>query len=205
MWWVTGSSTHGCWLGTYERRKRKLLERYLTPGMTFFDVGANAGYYTLVGSALVGKAGRVVALEPLPSNVLLLRNHITINRIENVSVIETAISNETGCVGFAQGGHASVGRISASGELRVPSITIDTLVQSGQAPPPDVIKFDIEGGELMALRGARSVLERHRPVLLVATHGTSSRERCAALLKEMAYEVACLDGSSDEMFAIPAS
>src|SRR5688572_27975846 len=61
MKWIVGSSIHGCWLGTYELEKQPVIERFVRPGMTVFDIGANAGFYTLAFSRLVGEEGRVWA------------------------------------------------------------------------------------------------------------------------------------------------
>src|SRR5215475_14063057 len=66
--WIVGSSTHGCWLGTYELEKHLALERYVKPGMVVYDVGAQAGFFTLIFSRLVD-GGQVIAFEPLPENL----------------------------------------------------------------------------------------------------------------------------------------
>src|SRR3989454_7017615 len=71
--WVVGSSTHGCWLGSYEYTKRKLFESYVIAGDVVYDIGANVGFYTLLASVLVGRGGQVVAIEPLPRNIAYLR------------------------------------------------------------------------------------------------------------------------------------
>ena len=55
--WIVGSATHGCWLGTYELDKQRVLERFVKHGMTVYDIGAQAGFYALVFSRLVGEAG----------------------------------------------------------------------------------------------------------------------------------------------------
>ena len=62
--WIVGSATHGCWLGSYEYSKRRLFERRVAAGDIVYDVGANAGFYTLLASVLVGPTGHVVAVEP---------------------------------------------------------------------------------------------------------------------------------------------
>jgi hypothetical protein len=54
--WIVGSSNHGCWLGTYELEKQAVLERFVKPGMTVYDIGAQAGFYSLFFSRLVGGA-----------------------------------------------------------------------------------------------------------------------------------------------------
>jgi hypothetical protein len=67
MRWRIGSSVHSCWLGSYEAAKFAVVARAVRPGMTVFDIGANAGYYTLLFSRLVGQRGNVVAVDPLPA------------------------------------------------------------------------------------------------------------------------------------------
>ena len=76
--WVVGSSNHGCWLGSYERNQQILLEKYLKEGDVIFDIGAHVGFYTLLGSVLVGGSGQVVAFEPVPKNLMYLKTHLQI-------------------------------------------------------------------------------------------------------------------------------
>lgn len=67
--WVKGSSDNGCWLGSFEYRKQRLMASMPHAGDTMHDVGVNVGYYTPLASHRVGPSGRVVAFEPLPANV----------------------------------------------------------------------------------------------------------------------------------------
>lgn len=60
--WIKGSSINGCWLGTYEFDKQQLFQDYVKPGMVIYDVGANAGFYTLLSSVLTGNSGKVLHL-----------------------------------------------------------------------------------------------------------------------------------------------
>src|SRR5260370_34744466 len=69
MNWIVGAGIHDHWLGTYERDKQSAIVRFAKAGMTFYDVGAHAGFYTLTFSRLTGAAGRVYAFEPLQSIV----------------------------------------------------------------------------------------------------------------------------------------
>jgi len=113
--WIVGSSDHGCWLGSYEYAKRRAFENAVKEGSTVFDIGANAGFYTVLASALVGANGRVFAFEPVPSNLHYLREHLRLNAIKNVSVIEAAVSDRTGVAYFYEGPNASMGHIAAEG------------------------------------------------------------------------------------------
>src|SRR5688572_25202486 len=77
--WIAGSSTHGCWLGSYESDKRQLFESSITPGDVVFDIGANVGFYTLLASDLVGSSGHVYSFEPVPRNIEFLNEHLSLN------------------------------------------------------------------------------------------------------------------------------
>jgi FkbM family methyltransferase len=126
--WIVGSSNHGCWLGSYEYEKRRLFERALREGFTVFDVGAHVGFYTLLASVLVGAKGKVFAFEPLPRNLHYLKEHLRRNRVENVSVVEAAVSDRSGFAAFEEGLYDSGGHLAAAGRLRVPTVTLDELV-----------------------------------------------------------------------------
>ena len=101
MKWISGSAVHGCWLGTYELEKQKLLERIVRPGMTVYDIGAQAGFYTLLCSRLVGDAGRVIAFEPSISEARYLLEHVRINQLANVSIVQAAVGASPSLSGFS--------------------------------------------------------------------------------------------------------
>ena len=100
MKWIAGSATHGAWLGSYESDKQRQLATLLKPGMVFFDVGANAGFYTLAAARLVGEHGHVYAFEPLAENVVNLRRHVQLNQLHNASIIQAAVADKQGLSGF---------------------------------------------------------------------------------------------------------
>ncbi len=91
--WVTGSGTHGCWLGTYERDRQQQLTELLKPGDCFLDIGANVGFYSVLASRIVGATGQVHSFEPFPRNVDYLQKHIELNRLTNVTVHPLALSD----------------------------------------------------------------------------------------------------------------
>jgi FkbM family methyltransferase len=194
--WLVGAHTHGCWLGSYEQHKQLAFARLVAPGSVVYDIGANAGFYTLLGAVAAGPSGRVVAFEPLPRNLAFLHAHVRLNALDNVTILDLAIADMPGRARFASGATAAMGALSNTGELWVRTSTLDALVQSAAIPPPHVIKLDIEGGELRALQGARHVLARHSPTLLLATHEDGIHAACVELLFELGYECAPLEASS---------
>jgi FkbM family methyltransferase len=212
--WVVGSSVHGCWLGSYERAKQAALARCVVRGMNACDLGANAGFYTLALSRLVGAEGHVWAFEPWSENVVNLRRHIALNRLANVDVFEAAVTDRAGTASFLPGKNCSIGRVTHDeGAAQVSTVTLDSLVASGTIAPPDVVKMDVEGAESDVLEGARALVSARRTIWLIALHGHAQREQCSERLRAAGYRLCMLDGSAwerasareDELLALPGS
>jgi FkbM family methyltransferase len=181
--WIVGAGTHGCWLGRYERQEIAWFIARLTPGSVVWDIGAHAGFFTL---ACAPRCASVVACEPAPRNVAFLRRHIELNRLKNVEVVEAAIfDRHATTVRFGSEHDAYQGRIGGMG-ASVPTATIDALVQSG-LPAPTIMKIDIEGAEVEALRGGLQTLTAHRPSILLGTHGEQPARECRQILNQLGY------------------
>jgi FkbM family methyltransferase len=192
--WIVGSSTHGCWLGSYEHDKRRVFEDVVGRGSVVFDIGAHVGFYTILASVLVGPSGRVISFEPLPRNLEYLRRHINLNRLTNITVVDAAVGNKAGRVRFEEGANHSMGRVTAGGHIEVESIRIDQAVSEGTLPAPSCIKIDVEGAELDVLDGACQLLTEERPTILMATHGSQIHEACCSFLTSIGYRLTPLDG-----------
>ena len=188
--WIVGSSNHGCWLGSYEYDKCRAFEAMVKPDSVVFDIGANVGFYTLLGSVLVGPGGKVFAFEPHPQNLALLNAHLSLNAVNNVAVIEKAVSDRDGVSFFA--GKDATGHLAADGTLRVETVSLDSIVRQGALPPPAYIKIDVEGAESLVLAGAKSLLSDCRPALFLATHGTEVHQDCCRFLTSLGYELRSL-------------
>jgi FkbM family methyltransferase len=204
--WIAGSSTNGCWLGTYERHMQRLFREHIRPGATVFDVGANAGFFTLLASKLAGDSGRVYAFEPLPRNLDFLERHIALNELANVHVEALAIAATSGEAHFRIAHHASMGGLSEEGDLRVVTASLDDLIASGRAKHPDFIKMDIEGAESDALRGAKELLAARPLTIALSTHGWQQHETCWAILGDAGFNLDLLkDGAEDGDYLILAT
>ncbi|MCD8488080.1 MAG: FkbM family methyltransferase [Desertifilum sp.] len=191
--WIVGAGRHGSWLGTYEAQTQHLFTQTLNPGMTVFDIGAQAGFYTLLASHLVGKQGRVFAFEPLPRNLTYLHQHLAINHLENVTVIEAAVAETSGVAFFKEAASSYQGKLSEKGGLSVKTISLDDFCQSQLNPVPQVIKMDIEGAEYQALKGARQLFARAHPTLFLAIHGQQNYQRCTQILTQWNYRIQVLN------------
>ncbi|HEY5271084.1 MAG TPA: FkbM family methyltransferase, partial [Anaerolineales bacterium] len=171
------------WLGTYEPELQSTLRELVPAGAVIFDVGANIGYVSLLLAKAAGEPGKVFAFEALPSNVEQLRRNVALNNMDaQVTVIASAVTQAPGPVRFLV--HASGGMGKAAGsagredkyesEVTVPGISLDEFVYSQGNPLPQVVKMDIEGGEVLALPGMCRVLTEARPLMLMELHGPES-------------------------------
>ena len=203
--WIVGAHLHGCWLGSYEAGLQKEVAKKIKRGETFYDVGANAGFYTLLAADLIGN-GRVYAFEPLPANVGYLRKHLQLNKVRNVEVLELAITDAEGTAWFEAEETRAMGRVGTVGNVRVQTSTLDALVRAQKIAAPDCIKMDIEGTKFRALMGARECFLRQGPKLFLATHGREVHDECCSLLSTWNYKFFYTRKPEDgraELFAYP--
>jgi FkbM family methyltransferase len=185
--WIVGAGRHSYWLGSYEYRKRASFEQLVREGNVVFDVGGHVGFYTLLASVLVGPTGRVITFEPLPRNIRYLKEHLSLNDVRNVVVVEAGVADHSGPARFAEGATNDVGTISQVGTLEIRTVAIDDLVSAGELPLPDVMKIDVEGAEAMVLHGAQATLARAHPTMFLATHNEHVHDDCLQQLKFLGY------------------
>lgn len=177
-WWLLRNDQIGGTLlqGAFENAEHRFVEKFLQPGMTVLDIGANQGYYTLLSSRKVKPHGKVFAFEPSPREVRRLKLHLLLNRCKNVEVSASALGSASGTGEL----HILLGKESACNSLRPPSVSqptgllcvtverLDDVMRARGVPRVDFIKLDVEGAELSVLQGAREMLLRSpRPAVLV--------------------------------------
>jgi FkbM family methyltransferase len=158
-----------CFTGRYEPQETQLAMQLLGQGMTVVDVGANWGYFTLVTAYLVGPRGRVLALEPHPRLSWMLRENVSVNALTHVEPLTLAAGAEAGPRTFIafdeRGGNSGLSRaasLSETGDFDCATIALDALVDARKIGRVDLLKMDIEGGEVDALRGMTAGLAAHR-------------------------------------------
>ena len=190
------------WLGTYEPDIQRALRDLVRPGMTAYDLGANIGYMTLLLAKAVGETGRVVAVEPLPSNVARLRAAVELNHMQGrVALVEKAIGPRSGRETFLVHQSPGMGRLEqAPGRsesfhhaVEVDVVSVDDLVYAEGFPPPQLVKMDLEGGEGRALEGMGRLLRDAKPVLLIEVHGRIPADDTWARLATAGYAVRDLE------------
>jgi FkbM family methyltransferase len=196
--WIVGSSSHRCWLGSYEREVQALFARAVSRKSTVFDIGGQVGFYSLLASRRAGREGKVFAFEPMAQNLNYLRMHLGLNRVRNVSVVEAAVSYKNGFGLMEAGPDGDKAWLSPDGQLRVRTCSLDGLLELGQIPLPDTIKMDIGGGEFAALCGAKSLLSRAHPAIFLTTHGEAVQQECCAFLEMLGYRLESVGGKAPE-------
>jgi FkbM family methyltransferase len=169
------------WLGTYELELQRAIEHFVKPGMTAFDVGANIGYISLLLSRAVGVHGKVLSVEALPANIKRLQGHTALNPFAaNVTVMHAAVVDASKPVTFLVHSSTSMGKAVGSAgrsnekysnEITVEGVSLDDLIYKKGNPAPDVIKMDIEGGEVLAMQGMKRLLKEKRPLMMIELHG----------------------------------
>ena len=186
------------WLGTYESNLQTAIDHFARPGMLAYDCGANAGYIALILGRAVGPEGRVVAFEPLPANHSRLRMHLERHAgLTQFDFEPQAITAHTGEVQFLVHASGAMGKASGSAgrktayaeTITVPGIALDDYVYAREQQPPDLIKMDIEGGEVLALSGMARLLIEARPILLLELHGAESARAAWRHLCEAGYSI----------------
>lgn len=153
--------------GEYEPSTTDLFLACVRPESVVLDIGANAGYFSLLAASLVGPSGKVIAFEPVASIATSLRKNIAANRFANCEVFELVASNTEGTCEFFVGpanhsGTSSLRTIEGSSRrIEVECVPLDSLL--GDVPSIDFVKVDVEGAECHVLEGMVGILERHRP------------------------------------------
>ena len=169
----------------------------LKPGDTFVDAGANIGFYTVVASKQVGPSGKVVAIEMMPDTAARLREHIRMNALTNVDVIEFALSDRSGetisaTVPEGRFGQASIAASHRSDEVRRVAVKTKTLDEILADVPERIalMKMDLEGAEAMALRGASASAPRIDGVIF---EQLDDDDLVSGILESSGFKVARLD------------
>lgn len=152
------------YLGTYEREETGMAWRWLKPGMTFLDVGANVGYFTLLASRRVGQGGRVIAVEPAPRVHGRLARVVADNGLK-AELHPIGLSDRDGtCTLYlpAEGLHndsPTMARHDGAGEpVEVPVRRLDDCLEKWRVDSVDLLKIDVEGHEGKVFAGAERAL-----------------------------------------------
>jgi FkbM family methyltransferase len=159
------------------------MKAHLRSGMGVIDLGAHIGYFSLVAASLVGPTGAVWSFEPDPDNRRVLELNVATNSFaDRIHVVGAAVAGNAGegtLYQFSADGSSSslVARQGQlSGSLQVELTTLDSWAADFGWPRVDLVKMDIEGGEVPALEGMRELCDRNPRMALVVELNTEALE-----------------------------
>jgi FkbM family methyltransferase len=181
--------------GIIEPDVQKVLADCIRPGMVFYDLGANLGFFSLIAARLVGETGKVLSFEADPEVAQRLMENVRRNGFRNVRLMNHAVWSSTGSVMFARdcenvspergGGKVVPSAECSARNIEVPCIALDEFVHT--EAPPDFIKCDVEGAECEVLMGAREMLAAHRPPVACEVHSDKNAEKLAKFFADLNY------------------
>jgi FkbM family methyltransferase len=165
---------------------REVILRY---GSTFIDAGAHVGMWTVPASKYYT---RIIAIEPTPKIAKRLKKNLALNKIENVTVIQKALSDHDGFARFYRWPDGAMGNALQKEPVNYTSDygqgiedgTIETITIDSLGAMPSCIKLDIEGEELKAIRGGLKTIQFHHPTLVIEIHRTENESAIRKLLPE---------------------
>jgi FkbM family methyltransferase len=174
--------------------------RHLGEGGVFYDIGANLGFFALLGARLVGPGGKVYAFEAAPDNAQAITVNAAINEIANIEVIAKAVAARSGTGRLQVVDDQSWSKLAEYGAhpyteqlMEVELVSIDELIAAGTIEPPTVVKIDVEGAELAVLEGMRQTLQRFGPAIICELHDTHTE--FAEFMRGCDYRLINLEGA----------
>jgi FkbM family methyltransferase len=205
----------------YEPAVAQALCEHLHEGETFWDIGANIGWFSVFARNVVGSTGRVVSFEPSPEVFEILSSNAKI--VGGITTIRAGLGNADELRLFAaQGKSSSSSFVEKVTEMNVrfnPAVPIqkieveirkiDSLVKEWRSEP-SLLKIDVEGFELEVLRGATDLLSRRQPTFIIEVHpgqlelSGGSEELLFQFLRDHTYEWNVIDRNVNSLYTIVA-
>jgi len=206
-------------LGRYDKFIYEAISRELDPrGLAVWDVGAHIGYHSLCFASLVGDEGSVHAFEPNPFNQHRFQIHLSANPdlARRITLHPHALAERHGESDLLMSSRVDDSQSSGSRiagiagplpeeqyakfkRLKVSTKTVDEMILEGFAPPPGLIKLDVEGSEGEVLRGGKATLVQHKPLLVMEIHNVTQMFEAMTLLGGIGYRLEMLDATNAEL------
>lgn len=167
-----------------EPHVRRWVTENIKPGSVFFDIGAHHGWVSMWALTLLGEKGSVYSFEPSPANRFVLEWHRKKNGFSNWTIVPKAVcdKNENSRQFFLiDSGDSPMNSLTTGipgtdlmqgrmiNEVSIETISLDSLYTETDVEP-DLIKIDVEGAELLVLEGAKSLIGKTSPKIILAVH-----------------------------------
>jgi FkbM family methyltransferase len=184
-------------------------ERYVRPGDVVWDIGANVGLFSFAAASMAGREGTIIAVEPDAFLIELLRKtaHQCRDDDADITIVPAAVSDrfELAAFSIAERGRSAnhlsdvTGSTMHGGARRIDhvmTVTLDWICET--CPPPDLVKIDVEGAEMLTLRGGKTTLTAHRPLVICEARPTT-RDEVTQFFREQNYVLFNADEPSGEL------
>lgn len=205
--------------GEYDTFFIDYLKKLDLQGKVVYDIGAHFGYSAMCFAQLTGNTGKVIAFEPNIYNKQRFEYFLTENKDLGaiIDIHDVAISNQVGEEDFNFNDNLDDGTSSGSfidsshtfyekesyeknlgyKKVKTRTVSLDTLATIGVTEPPYLVKIDIEGAEYLALEGAKELLTKYKPILLIEIHSIFNMLKVGQVLNELNYKVELLKEEKD--------
>jgi FkbM family methyltransferase len=203
----------------HEETTTALFRKFIKPGDTVVDMGANIGYFTMLAARAVGPTGRVISFEPEPTNFRFLSRNIELNGFKNVTAFQKAVSETNGTTelficNYDSGHHTinQVGGVEALARgrayegisVKIDTVRVDDVLKELDVGKVDVVKIDVEGAEALAFKGMPNLLRQdgvkifaeYFP-LLIGKMGSDPRTFLNSLFTDYGLKVYVIEGDYD--------
>lgn len=194
----------GIWTGTYEFDFARCLSGAIKPGAVAYDIGSWHGFFAGVMAAQ--GAREVHVFEPLPQNAERVGKLMVLNPSKSIQLHACAVANADGEMDLVVMPETSMAKLEISQfqvgrtshrKIRVPVRSIDSKIAAGEAPPPQLMKIDVEGAELLVLRGALHTIRTHHPEIFAEVHSPALLSQCVGLLQLEGYTIEDIGNDRD--------
>jgi FkbM family methyltransferase len=145
----------------------ELLGKFLGPGKTMIDIGANYGIFSLTAARLVGEEGEVIAFEPTQATFDIFKNNLALNRASNVKAMRIALGDKPGRLRLYHDIDSSRNSLAPANPSQdyeeVEVRTLDSVIKESDISRIDFIKIDVEGADELVCRSGSETLQKYRP------------------------------------------
>jgi FkbM family methyltransferase len=156
---------------SYEKQDADILFSLFEENMVFFDIGAHIGFYS-ISAAKCNETIKVYSFEPVPQTFELLKNNISINKLNNISLFNIGLLDFNNEIDFflnpSLSGNASAKNVAESINIKKISVkvtSLDNFLFERQLSNIDIIKCDVEGGELLVFQGGIKSIHKYKPII----------------------------------------
>ncbi|MBK9191856.1 MAG: FkbM family methyltransferase [Crocinitomicaceae bacterium] len=189
--------------GDYEPEIAQHISNKASIGFSFIDIGANAGYYSLLAASKASDPSQVIlAIEPMEQNIAQIKNHILLNKLDQIKVLPFAVADSNRELEFSATANLAANTYNSESvffqnapKIKIQAKSLDTICQDYSFGKL-LLKIDVEGAEADVLRGAVKTLSQIKPEIILATHECHVKgveETCLSLLGEAGYVCSVID------------